>query len=116
MEGAAADLAAALADQMFNPAQHLLRGAARKGEEQNRTRSHTAFDQSRDAINQGAGLARACACHYQQRTVAMNHSGELLRIEHFGVADAELAFVRLRNGRPALKDDYLLGHDGPSLA
>jgi hypothetical protein len=116
MEGAATDLAAALSDQLLDSAQHLLGGTAGEGEQQDASRSHAALDQSRDAIYQRTRFARARACNYQQRTVTMSGGGELLRVQHFGVADAEFAFVSLRNGQLAFKDDYVLGHDGPSLA
>ncbi len=116
MEGAAANLTAALTDQLLDPAQHLLGGAAGKREEENCAGRHSALDQSRDTIDKGSRLARTGARDHQQRAVAMDGRGELLRIEHFSVTDAELALVRLRNGQRVFKNDYLLGHGGPSLA
>ena len=100
MERAARDLAAAIADQLLDPPQHLLRRAPREGQQQDRTGRHAALDQPRDPIDQRARLAGAGARDHQQRAFAMGHGGELLRIQHLGVADTESAFVDLRARRP----------------
>ena len=71
----------AIADQLLDPPQHLLRRPPREGQQQNRAGRHATLDQPRHPINQRARLARACARHHQQRALAMGHRGELGRVQ-----------------------------------
>src|SRR5690242_17579994 len=116
MEGAAADLAAALADQLLYPPQHLLCSAPGERDEQNCFRGNPTLDQSRSAIDKSARLARTGSGNYQQRAVTVDDCGKLLRIQDVSVAEAEPAFVGLSDRRSAFKNNQLVGHDGPSLA
>ncbi len=110
MEGAAGDLRSAIADQLLDPPQHLLRRAPRESQQQNRTGRHAALDQPRDPIDQRACLARAGPRDNQQRTLAMGHGGKLLRVEQLAIPDPEGALIKLGARRPVPEDDYFVGH------
>ena len=109
MEGAARDCARAISDELLCPPQHLLRGAPRERQQQDRAGRHAALDQPRDAIDQRASLARSRARHDQQRAVAMRHGGELRGIQQLGVLDFEVALIG-RRGRLFAQVNYLVGH------
>ena len=108
VKGAAGHRARAIAHQVLDPPQHLLRRAPGKGQQQNRARRDAAFDEPRDPVNQRASLARAGAGDHQDRSVAMSHGGELRGIEQLGVLDAEAALVNLF-ARGA-QYDHFVGH------
>src|SRR5208282_2697378 len=100
MEGTARDLTAAVADQLLDPPQHLLRRAPGKGQQEYRAGRDSALDQPGDPIDERARLAGAGAGDHQQRAFAMGYGGELLRIQDLRVADTKGAFVDFRPRRP----------------
>ena len=113
MKGAAGHRARAIAHQVLDPPQHLLRRAPGEGQQQDRARRDAAFDEPRDAVNQRAGLARAGAGDHQDRAVAMGYGGELRGIEQLGVLDTEAALVNfLARGA---QYDHLVGHGATIL-
>ena len=61
VERTATDTFAAYADQFTGPFEHLLRGFSRKGQKQNIGRIDPRVDQIGHAVDQGSGLAAACA-------------------------------------------------------
>ena len=109
MKGAARDGARAISDQLLCAPQHLLRGATRERQQQDRAGRHAALDQPRDAINQRASLARSRSRHDQQRAVAMRHGGKLRGIQQLGVLDFEVALIGRRR-RLFAQVNYLVGH------
>src|SRR5229473_5791011 len=111
MEGAARNFAGALANELLDPLEHLLRRAPRKCKQQYRARRDATLDKPRDAINQRARLARPGAGNDQQRTIAMSHGGELRGVQDLGVLDPEVRLVGRLRGRPrVLYYDYPVGH------
>ena len=70
VERAAVHPRARRADQPLGAREHLLRGAAREGEEQDALGGDAALDEVRDAMDERARLARARARDDQQRRVA----------------------------------------------
>jgi len=60
VEGAAVHARARAAREPRDSPEHLLRRAAREGEEENAVGRHAAAEQMRDAIDEGAGLPRPC--------------------------------------------------------
>src|SRR5664279_5787159 len=87
------------ADQRLDAALHLAGGTVREGEEQKRRGVDTVLDETRDAIDERAGLARARARDDERRPVASKHDRLLLLVQLPRVVDA----VALR-GRGAPED------------
>ena len=72
---------AAPTDESLGAGEHLLRGAAREGEEEDALGRDAALDQVRDAVDERARFARARAGDDEQRPVAEGDGARLLRIE-----------------------------------
>jgi hypothetical protein len=73
MEGAADHAPAAVIEQAAGAPQHLLAGAAGKGEQQNRFRGNALLDQMGKAIDQGSRLAAAGPGDDQYRSQGGGH-------------------------------------------
>src|SRR6266436_8171648 len=99
MKGAARNLAGALANELLDPLEHLLRRAPRKCKQQYRARRDATLDKPRDAIDQRARLARPGAGDDQQWTIAMRHGGKLRGVQDLGVLDPEARLVGRLRGR-----------------
>ena len=74
-------LGLALAGRTLRAREHLACGAPAERQQQDPLRAHTAFHQVSDATGEGGGLAGPGAGHDQQRSVAEQHGGALLRVE-----------------------------------
>ena len=74
-------LGLALAGRAFGPGEHLARGAPAERQQQDPLGAHAALDQVADAAGEGGGLPGPGARHDQQRSVAEEHGGALLRIQ-----------------------------------
>ena len=97
---------AARADEAFRAREHLLRGAAREGQQEDALGARAAIDQVRDAIDERACFSRAGSGHDQERPVAVRGGGELLGVQ-LGRVVAGLRSVVMLAGRV---DAWLLGH------
>src|SRR5690242_19903416 len=65
----------------LNPADHLLRRSAGKGEEHDPTRIDTPNNQMGDAVGERLRLSRTCPCIDEQRPNTVLHSMALFRVE-----------------------------------
>ena len=74
-------LGLALAGRAFGPREHLAGGSPAERQEQDPLGPHAALDQVADPAGERGRLAGPGARHDQQRTLAEEHGGALLRIE-----------------------------------
>ena len=96
VKGPAVHARARAADQPLGAREHLLRGAAREGEEQDALGRHAALDQVRDAVDERPRLARAGAGDDEQRTVAKLR-GRLFGVELGGEVACATSIVAARS-------------------
>jgi hypothetical protein len=81
MEGSTVYAGARRSDELCRTAEHLLRGAARKGEQEDPVRRDPALDEMRDAIDQRPGLAGTGARDNEQRPITVGGGGGLSLVE-----------------------------------
>src|SRR5207248_6729030 len=68
-------------DEPLGTGEHLLRGAARKGQKKNAVGRNAAIDEMCDAINEGAGFSRSRSGDDEKRSVAVSRRLCLLGIQ-----------------------------------
>jgi len=70
--------------ESFGSAQHLVRGAARKRQQQDTLGSNAAVQQVSDPVDERSSFTRACAGDDEEGSVAMRGGGELLGVQLCG--------------------------------
>ena len=87
-------------DESLGAAQHLLRGASREREEEDALRPHALGEEVGDAVDERAGLPRACAGDDEEWSGAVGGGGACSRLSSVAKSrDAEAPFtVRSRAG------------------
>ena len=93
VEGAALNAGKALVQKHARALEHLLRGLAGEGQQQDGRGRDAVLGQPGQAVDDGAGFAAARACHDQHGTVAAGGRRVLGFVEGLGVINHEISIA-----------------------
>ena len=90
VKGAAPKRLQFVAEQVRDTAHHFARGFVGKGEEEYAIRRDPVFEQIRDSIGEGAGLARSGTGNDKRRSWRSGDGGMLLLVQFLGIVDLKI--------------------------